>query len=536
MNTQKTVYLTRLDFIENTISLRGEPFTLKDYPMHEVFYVVDYPAVLWKCGRQVAKTETLKNLMLANSALISDFSTLYVSPSKTQTTRFSRSRLQKTMSRSPGLKPFLSTSDTPDGVSNVLMHIFQNGSEIHLTYAAEDPDRARGIPADMVAYDEVQDIDHDLVIPVINECLAASPYGYEMYLGTAKSSDNTIEYLWQKSTQTEWAVRCDACGKHNIYINEKCVGDKGILCLSCGEYVNVRNGIWVDMAPQSEIKGFHIPQVIIPANIENERRFRRIKSKINDPYTGKRKIANEIFGMPYGAGASVLNESLIKRRTGTYKAHIDNMRRPPNPSRKELGIKPSIVFAGVDWSGGGVETESYTAVWFWGVEASGLVARTVGWHKFVTDDLEEDLKLIAYCISSYGCRGVITDAENKLANSMLASRVGAHRVFPLQWGANKHIAHWNGVDRYLGNRTAIIDLFVKWLIDDPGPVLPSDVPLSEFTCMREEETSGGRRVWRKVPSVPNDTLVSAIYGWLAWQLTMGFVDGTKVANSTDDPT
>ena len=527
------IQLTRLDFIKNTITLRGEPFSLDDYPMHEIFYAVDYTEVLWKCGRQVAKTETLKNIILANSALISDFSTLYVSPSKTQTTRFSRSRLQKTLSRSKDLKPFLSTTETPDGVSNVLMHIFQNGSEIHLTYAAEDPDRARGIPADMVAYDEVQDIDHDLVIPVINECVSGSPYGYEMYLGTAKSSDNTIEYLWQKSTQTEWAVKCPSCKKHNIYTDERCIGEHGILCLSCGEYVNVRHGIWVDMNPDARLKGFHIPQVIIPANIENKRRFSKIKNKINDPQISKRKIMNEVFGMPYGTGASILNPSLIKRRMGTYQARIQNMRKPPKPNRKEIGLKSSILFAGIDWSGGGQSMESFTVVWFWGVDSTGLNARTVGWHKFTVDDLEADIPLIAYCISNYGCRAVISDAENKLANSMLASRIGPQRLFPLQWGMNPKLAHWNGVDRYLGNRTGIIDLFVKWLIDDPGPVLPSDTPLAEFTCMREEETSSGRRVWRKVPSTPNDSLVAAIYGWLCWQLTMGFVDGTKPVNDEE---
>ena len=81
-----------------------------------------------------------------------------------------------------------------------------------MRYAFLNADRVRGIPADMVCIDEIQDVLTDN-IPVIEECVSHSSFKYKLYAGTPKSLDNTLESLWvEDSTQNEWVVPCDSCG------------------------------------------------------------------------------------------------------------------------------------------------------------------------------------------------------------------------------------------------------------------------------------------------------------------------------------
>ena len=95
---------------------------------------------------------------------------------------------------------------------------FANGSLIHFRSAHLSPDRVRGITADQLAIDEIQDIlaDH---IPVILETISHSNYKYQIYAGTPKTYENTLQQQWEKTTQCEFLIKCDGCNKYN-FINE----------------------------------------------------------------------------------------------------------------------------------------------------------------------------------------------------------------------------------------------------------------------------------------------------------------------------
>ena len=149
-------------------------------------------------------------------------------------------------------------------MKSLMLRMFKNGSEVALSYACDNPDRARGVSADRNLFDEVQDILYDAVIPVVNECMGNSDYGYETYAGTPKTLENTIEYLWSISSQTEWIMKCDGCGSWGYIESAKSIGKTGPICVKCSHLLNPRAGMWYDFNPGTSLKGFHISQPMLP--------------------------------------------------------------------------------------------------------------------------------------------------------------------------------------------------------------------------------------------------------------------------------
>ena len=145
---------------QSLLWLDGRPFSLYNYPMFEAIYDGRYPATHLMCGRQVGKSVGLAAFSVIESIAMPFFRELYVAPSKEQTIRFSTSRLGKILAYSPLIKKYFQTSDDAD---RVLHRSFSNGSEMYLSYADDDPDRVRGVSADRILYDEVQDIIYDAV-------------------------------------------------------------------------------------------------------------------------------------------------------------------------------------------------------------------------------------------------------------------------------------------------------------------------------------------------------------------------------------
>ena len=182
------------------LPVHGElkPFSFRNREYLLPIYNTSARKVLLQCGRQVEKSTTLGNIALTYSMLRKHFRTLFVSPTQTQTEVFSRDKIETMILNSRKLKTLATGRGTKD---NVLFKKFITGSEMTLRYAFLHADRVRGIFADMLLLDEIQDILTE-VIPVIEEALSHSDYKIYRYSGTPKSLDNTIAYYWENySTQ-----------------------------------------------------------------------------------------------------------------------------------------------------------------------------------------------------------------------------------------------------------------------------------------------------------------------------------------------
>lgn len=531
VNAMAPVNACLSEVAEGWIKLDGKNFRLDDWPMHRAIYDGRYLRTLLKTSRQVGKSTTLANFCIIECSLIPHFSTMFVTPSKEQTVRFSNSRVQKTMRYSPIInRRFLH----PELSDRVFHKQFTNGAEMLFTYALDDADRLRGPSVDRVNYDEIQDLLHDPVVIVGNETLSESDYQFETYAGTPKTMENTIEYLWEKSTQTEWVIRCDACGQHQYIDSDKCIGKKGPECLHCRALLDPRKGQWIDMNPpkidqihpETILKGFHINQLIMPSNVPRsmqnsgqdmieraEKRWARILRKYEES-PNPAVFKNEVLGISDAIGARLISleelESLCLGPTLVQFPTAANFQ----------GY--SMHVAGIDWSGGGQAGLSRTVLWIWGFRPQDqkLVCRY--YKVFPNTNPVHVVEEITTICAGYEVAMVIGDAgEGMLPNSTLSANLGPHRVHQVQYGAQKEAIKWNGRDRYTADRTTLIDNFFMMLKRaqvEFGPLPEMKAAIEDILNEYEEVTQTGRKVWRHSPQRPDDCLHAAIFGWVALKL------------------
>lgn len=448
--------------------------------------------------------------------------------------RFSNSRVTKVMRYSPIInKKFLS----PELSDRVLHKQFTNGSEMAFAYALDDADRIRGLSTDRNVYDEVQDLLYNPVITVGNECLSRSKYAYETYAGTPKTMENTIQYLWEMSTQTEWVMKCDSCNSYQFAASEKCVGLKGMICLKCGAYLNPFLGQWIDTAEplgsdsrvqeEDRIKGFHICQPSMPdcnpiavekmgygADLVRfaEKQWKDILYKLeNLPPTTFR---NEVLGVSDSLGARMISkEELEALCVGPP------LSATPTPQNM-AGVTMTV--AGVDWSGGGTTGVSRTVLWIWGIKHPDKTLRCMYYRIYPGANPVNSVEEIIQICNMYRVAYVVGDAgEGSLPNDVLRNALGPNRVTQVQYGAANKAMHWNGQDRYLLDRTTIIDNYVMLLKKKMVEFASKEemsIALADILNEYEDVTMLGRKVWRHSPQKPDDCLHAGLFGWLACKI------------------
>lgn len=523
------------DVAQRLLYLDGAPFSLRDYPMYEAIYDGRYRSTLLMCGRQVAKSTSLANFIIAESIAIPHFREYYVSPSKEQTLIFSNTRVGKVLSYSPLIKKYF---QSPEHADRVLHRSYTNGSENAFTYACDDADRARGFSADRVSYDEFQDMLYDAVVPVINACMKNSDFRFETYTGTPKTMEASIQYLWDRSSQSEWAMKCDGCSKYNVVVDVKSLGKHGPICINCGKGLNPRNGVWVDFRKpeldketgraKSWVKGFHIPQPIMPMNIAicypgDTKKQENAQSRWDDilrdmEMFSKSKFKNEVLGVSDAQGRRLISLEELQRLCLGKPVH-----KFPSGNLNYRNIKFSV--AGVDWSGGGTTGVSRTVLWVWGFDTVKQKLKTLYYKIFPGNNAVQDVQEIIEVLAAYNVEMVIGDAgEGALANGMLRDALGHHRCQMVQYGSQKTPVVWNEHDRWLVDRTTMIDCYLMDLkqerVEYP-PLEQMNEPIQDILNVFEEVTKSGKKIWTHSPTLPDDSLHAQLFGWLAKKFVQG---------------
>lgn len=336
--------------------LKGKPIDLSQHHIFKPCYKSELPKrTLWKVARQLGKTTsaiTLPNLL--RSILIPNWTTLTVAPRFEQAKRIS----------TDFVNPFINTSIFKDAFTSkdtrksVLSKTFTNNSIMYFSYAYLSPDALRGIPGvDDWKIDEVQDM-NDEFIPVIRSTADASPWGYETFCGTPKTLDNTIEKLWGEGTESEFIIKCKRCNKDNIpstdYHLEAMIGKNTCICRHCGEPLDVYNGKWVARFPgkADEMVSRHLAQVVSPLHCYNEQKWKDLLYKRRTYPTSL--LYNEIYGESYDTADKLFSESSLISSAKGIKYDMKTA-RGRSTKLKNVGM-------GVDWTGGGVESDSYTSI------------------------------------------------------------------------------------------------------------------------------------------------------------------------------
>ena len=249
-----------------------------------------------------------------------------------------------------------------------------------------------------------QDIEYEF-LDVVNETMSASLFwGFSVYLGTPKTTDTTLALLWNRSSQAEWVIRCTHCGRYNIPNPEqdllKMIGDHGPVCAGCGKPVSPRDGGYVHAIPDRALSfpGYHLSQTVHPLHVSYENKWRRLLAKGKDYDT--MTLYNEVFGWPYDASTSPLTMSDLQRA-------VHDLPEVDEPSdAANIRGEYRYVTVGVDWSGGGAISDSYTALAVLGLRADSDVIDVIHGARLPkgmspTDEAREVLRWI---------RGVDADA------------------------------------------------------------------------------------------------------------------------------
>lgn len=470
--------ITPFDVAQLLFYLDGSPLEMPREKMRHLVPIYDAPdnEMLLMFGRQTHKSTTVGFKLVTPGLMIPSYRSLYVAPTMQQVSVFSTDKLDGTLRESPIIKQmFLSNKIA----SQVFYKELRNGSKIYLRSAYRNADSIRGISADQVFFDEVQDIMRDN-IPVIQQCMGhsmehgealrrkfpnipVSLFRRTLYAGTPKTMENTLTGLWNKSSQNEFVVKCEYCNKHN-YIDEQNIGATGAICRVCGKPIWYHNGQWVATKFDMPINGFRLPQIILPW-INNPKRPDAWKVNVINTQMlySVEKYYNEILALPYANARHPINEE-----------HIVSCCVPDLTCAREdtglasIGIKPGAVtcVAGIDWGKGDTASGTSYSVISIGAFINGKFT-TIFMKRYTGRQNSEalyQLQDMITLIKRFNCKLVIADTgDGRTSNAHLVKALGPQRFTEIyENGVQKTLIKWSTDGKYVISRTQMMtNLFME---------------------------------------------------------------------------
>jgi hypothetical protein len=399
------------------LTLKGKPYNLNRHFPFEPFFNTFMPRnLVLKTGRQVSKSTSLaaQGVIIANC--IPYFNTLYVTPLFEMIRRFSNNYVRGFIEESP-VKNLWTSSTTS---SNVLQRSFNNKSNMFFSYAFLDADRTRGLNCNKVAFDEVQDLDATF-IPIIRETMSGSPYGeISQYAGTPKTMDNTLEQLWQRSSQGEWVIPCPACRYENVpamshdldemigpWVADIGPGRPGTICANpaCRRPLDPRGGMWVHAYPErlANFAGYHVPQVIMPMHYGDRDKWQILVGKKEGLFgTPSNVFYNEVCGESFDKGLKLLTITELKAASTLHENTME--------AAKQVNLTQYYrrVLA-VDWGGGGEEETSFTTYAVLGLLPDGRVHCIYGYRSMTPHDFKREAQICLDLIGQFQCSHFVHD-------------------------------------------------------------------------------------------------------------------------------
>jgi len=464
---------TPFSLIENLFYLDGNPISLPYDEMRHLLpiYNTTAPEMLLMFGRQTHKSTTVGNKLVLPALMIPSYRSLYVAPTALQASVFSNDKLNGTIYGSPIIEK---NYTGPHYADQVGYKELKNGSKIYLRSAFRNADSIRGISADHVMFDEVQDIIRDN-IPVIRQCMGHSmqhgatlqkhhpniPIGLfnnTTYAGTPKTMENTLTFQWARSSQNEFLIRCTHCNKLN-YIDEQNIGPTQLECRVCHRPIWYQNGKWVQTNPNGHILGFRLPQIVLPwINNPNNPDSWKI-NVINTQYQySVEKYYNEVLALPYANAKHPVEEADIR------KCCISDLSCASEEHGLEsvgLSTRQVVTVAGIDWGKGDICSGTSYSVLTIGAVVKGvytvlLMKRYSGrQNSEAIFQLQDMIRLV----NRFGCKMVIADTgDGRTSNAHLVKALGPQRFCEIYESGNlKAPLKWDTqTGKYVLSRTQMM--------------------------------------------------------------------------------
>lgn len=397
--------------------------------------------LLLKCSRKTLKSTLISNILTLNTIRWNKYKMMYIAPQETTTKYFSSNYVSPKFD-SPELKKIFVKGWRKNDVYEKIFA--DTESAMLFRYAKEDATRCRGPATDHNFHDEVQDMLFE-VLPIIKETMALSRFKREIFAGTPLTTDNTINELWKRSTQLEWATKCEGCNHWNMLTIEnnpmKMVRKHGYSCSDCGKVLDTTKGEWVSAISKPddvELVGYHLAQPLLPHFNQDPKEWKEIYQKVTDGKYGVHQIFNEVFGLAYDVGSKPITREQLQALCVL------------GPTRKEDSSELAILgknrnkyiqyITGVDW--GVNQITSRTAVVHGAIRSDGIF-EVFDARIFDTLNYEEHIKEIATTSNIVRSVCVADGGPDPIRAHKLAEYVGQDRILITRYGNGKLVTSYD---------------------------------------------------------------------------------------------
>jgi len=509
---------------------RGKKYTFSGRKWAPAMFDTYSPAGrIMKTSRQIGKSTLGSAESIARLCKYDNHNILYVSPEQDQARKYSQDKVKPMIEESPIIRRQIGR------YNNVHEKEFVRGGKLYMKYAKDNADRCRGITADMVHYDEIQDQSLDLIEPVINEVLFTSNLSIKLYTGTPKSFSNPIQQKWLQSDQREWLVRCR---RHSpvkwIRLGIRNIGKRGPICHHCGKLLDVDDGAWVKHNPKGELAGFHIHQMHAKISHKTQAKWNEIINKLEN--YERNLFLNEVLGESADSAETPITEPMLRKAAEGGVS----MSEEPLP---EFFSSPR--YAGVDW-GHGKYTTSLVIGQFWKGQFRILFMKVYEGTQCRKEYCVPDMARI---INRYQCKrthvdygggfGMWDDLDSSVrcpvTGMMWTNTKKARWITSYTDGSGKEAEYT--IPMWSMNKIRTISTFIKEMREgkvqlpkaeeffaerfNHNPTLPSNKNDSmrtfanHFLALRKEVeiTNNGETKISMQRSGPDDTLQATVYAW-----------------------
>ena len=544
------------NYVENNLTIDGADFQLIGNGWKFMVDVYRYIAleatkkggkpIVMKKGRQVGATMMAGalDLYFTNSGLYAKppIRVVHLFPALAHVKKFSQDKLEGMIRTAKNDKINKNKLKGPNAVDNLTMKQFKNGT-LWIDSLGADGDRIRGMTADVVFFDEVQDM-YAQGIGNATKILTAAKYGptgkgVQVYFGTPKERNSYFSTIWEMSDQRYYHLGCKNCKQtFPFYLPEDdrwkeiWVNDYDIKCPLCGHTQHkidaIEEGKWVATRNPEECSfvGFHINQLYIP--YFTKQNILDLMPE-NNPTQTERIWNNEVVGEFYSGYGLPLTKADI----------YNNCRDQDRAFSSRISNGTKTTYLGVDWGGkddssGSTSGQSFSCVVILSSQPDGTLLVEHA-HKLRKNNFDYKKDTINEMYRRFGVtRGVsdwffgqdvVYDLQMRYGEKFLGAQGSGSLSKPVKFREDELIISYNKdlmIEEIFDQmRKGKIRFpwksyeYVEWLID-------------HCTSMeiKQKVVSGNPIKTYKKGSIPNDGLMALMYAYMAYKfdITNGYTD------------
>jgi len=480
-----------------------------------------HPRIVVVTGRQVEKSTMARNKIIADMHTNEGLTALYTAPRSEQVSRFSSERIRIAMRDSQ--EGALKDSILRKGKDTASFIQFDSKCNLYLYSCWADGDAIRGIAAQRVYADEVQDMT-SAARETVEECLGHAPGGGQMYhFGTPKNSGSEFHKLWELSDRKEWYIECvnPRC-KHQqkITVNNIFKPDENkpayFGCSKCKKELDRSKGRWISENPNgASYSGYHITQLMCSWISADQILYKKLTYS-------EQKFNNEVLGEFHNVFGKTLDLQDIMDCTDANLKFPIKGHKGPN-------------FMGVDWGSGNNSFSVITIIGPEEFEVNGkketkLVYRYV--KKYNKSGYGKVMKDMHKLIEAFNVENIVIDIGDarrqfeellvEYPNKVSACQYVLALKNPYKWDKKTRI---HTCDRSY-HIEKVIDLFHKNKIVIPYDKLTIQKTdelgwlfqhLTSLEAEWVEPSSGNTGYTRYLHSDPDDGFQSLVYAYLAYE-------------------